>query len=112
MKSAQRSGAAPAAKSAPAFDPTDPFAEWERANARVENRQNTGSTAKAMGVGETSVKNSGAAVRRDAGASAPMQRPAAQTPPRPAAPAAAPKPAPSSTGSDDFDLDDILNEFK
>jgi len=112
VKSAQRSGAAPAAKSAPAFDPTDPFAEWERANARVENRQNTGSTAKAMGVGETSVKNSGAAVRRDAGASAPMQRPAAQTPPRPAAPAAAPKPAPSSTGSDDFDLDDILNEFK
>ncbi len=100
---------APAAKSAPAFDPADPFAEWERANARVESRQNTGSTAKAMGVNTQSAARPAA----PATPAAPVQRPAApQTPARPAAPAAAPKPAPKSSSADEFDLDDILNEFK
>ena len=117
-KTAQRK-TAPAAKSAPAFDPADPFAEWERANARVESRQNTGSTAKAMGVNAQSAARPAApAAREDAepAAAAPaasVQRPAApQTPARPAAPAAAPKPAPKSSSADEFDLDDILNEFK
>ena len=115
-KTAQRK-TAPAAKSAPAFDPADPFAEWERANARVESRQNTGSTAKAMGVNTQSAARPAApAAREDAAAAAPaasVQRPAApQTPARPAAPAAAPKPAPKSSSADEFDLDDILNEFK
>lgn len=100
---------APAAKSAPAFDPADPFAEWERANARVESRQNTGSTAKAMGVNTQSAARPAA----PAAPAASVQRPAApQTPARPAAPAAAPKPAPKSSSADEFDLDDILNEFK
>ena len=100
---------APAAKSAPAFDPADPFAEWERANARVESRQNTGSTAKAMGVNTQSAARPAA----PAAPAVPVQRPAApQTPARPAAPAAAPKPAPKSSSADEFDLDDILNEFK
>lgn len=108
---------APAAKSAPAFDPADPFAEWERANARVESRQNTGSTAKAMGVNaQSAAKPAAPAAREDAAAAAPaapVQRPAAPQPPaRPAAPAAAPKPAPKSSSADEFDLDDILNEFK
>lgn len=107
-KTAQRK-TAPAAKSAPAFDPADPFAEWERANARVESRQNTGSTAKAMGVNTQSAARPAA----PAAPAAPVQRPAApQTPARPAAPAAAPKPAPKSSSADEFDLDDILNEFK
>lgn len=110
---------------APAFDPADPFAEWERANARVESRQSSGSTARAMGVSEQPARKSAAPIVRDSGdapasapAPAPAQRPAPaapaapQTPPRPAAPAAAPKPAPRSTGGNDFDLDDILNEFK
>ena len=115
-KTAQRK-TAPAAKSAPAFDPADPFAEWERANARVESRQNTGSTAKAMGVNAQSAARTAApAAREDAAVAAPaasVQRPAApQTPARPAAPAAAPKPAPKSSSADEFDLDDILNEFK
>ena len=115
-KTAQRK-TAPAAKSAPAFDPADPFAEWERANARVESRQNTGSTAKAMGVNaQSAAKPAAPAAREDAAAAAPaapVQRPAApQTPARPAAPAAAPKPAPKSSSADEFDLDDILNEFK
>lgn len=107
-KTAQRK-TAPAAKSAPAFDPADPFAEWERANARVESRQNTGSTAKAMGVNTQSAARPAA----PAAPAASVQRPAApQTPARPAAPAAAPKPAPKSSSADEFDLDDILNEFK
>lgn len=115
-KTAQRK-TAPAAKSAPAFDPADPFAEWERANARVESRQNTGSTAKAMGVNtQNAARPAAPAAREDAAAAAPaasVQRPAApQTPARPAAPAAAPKPAPKSSSADEFDLDDILNEFK
>ena len=115
-KTAQRK-TAPAAKSAPAFDPADPFAEWERANARVESRQNTGSTAKAMGVNtQSAAKPAAPAAREDTAAAAPaasVQRPAApQTPARPAAPAAAPKPAPKSSSADEFDLDDILNEFK
>ncbi len=117
-KTAQRK-TAPAAKSAPAFDPADPFAEWERANARVESRQNTGSTAKAMGVNaQSAAKPAAPAAREDAepaaaAPAAPVQRPAVQqTPARPAAPAAAPKPAPKSSSADEFDLDDILNEFK
>ena len=115
-KTAQRK-TAPAAKSAPAFDPADPFAEWERANARVESRQNTGSTAKAMGVNtQNAARPAAPAAREDAAVAAPaasVQRPAApQTPARPAAPAAAPKPAPKSSSADEFDLDDILNEFK
>ena len=104
----RKSGTASAAKSAPAFDPADPFAEWERANARVESRQNTGSTAKAMGLNEQTVRKPAAPIQREdaeAPAAAPVQRPA------PAAPAA-PKPAERKPGGDDFDLDDILNEFK
>ncbi len=100
---AQRKGAA-AAASAPAFDPADPFAEWERANARVESRQNSGATAKAMGVNTQSAPKTAA---RET-----VEPAAAQTPARPAAPAAAPKTAPKSSSTDEFDLDDILNEFK
>ncbi len=100
---AQRKSTAPAAaKSAPAFDPADPFAEWERANARVESRQNA--TAKAMGVNTQSAPKTAA---RET-----VEPAAAQTPARPAAPAAAPKTAPKSSSADEFDLDDILNEFK
>lgn len=99
----QRKGAA-AATSAPAFDPADPFAEWERANARVESRQSSGATAKAMGVTTQSAPK--VAAREE------VEPAAAQTPAHPAAPAAAPKTAPKSGSADEFDLDDILNEFK
>ncbi len=109
---AQRKSTAPAAKSAPAFDPADPFAEWERANARVESRQNSGSAAKAMGV-NAGAQQSTPKTAEPAAAEIPAQRPAsAQTPARPASPAAAPKTTPKSSSADEFDLDDILNEFK
>lgn len=103
-----RKSTAPA-KAAPKADSSvDPFAEWERANARVESRQTMSSTAKAMGVEASKPKVSVPAVDAPAKAA-----PAAAPAPRPAAPAAksaAPKAAPAS--SDDFSLDDILNEFK
>ena len=114
------------APKAPAFDPADPFAEWERANARVESRQNNSYTAKAMGVAPEQPRKKAPVISEpavDAAAAAPAAQPAA-----PAAPAAAPKTQPAPTApkeapaaksapaakpaSDDFSLDDILSEFK
>lgn len=94
---AAQGAAAPAAKPAPAIDPADPFAEWERANARVEAQQKN-----------TSAVNAGmpaapAARPQPVKPAAPVEE---ATPVRPAAPAA--KPA----AGDDFDIDSILAEFK
>ena len=116
----------------------DPFAEWERANARVESRQTTSATAKAMGV--NSEKKSSAddddadllgfeapvVKRRTPGVAAQStaapKTEAAVAPKATAAPAAdssetvSAKPAAAAkkpaASSDDFSLDDILNEFK
>lgn len=104
-----RKSAAPAKAAPKAEASVDPFAEWERANARVESRQTTSSTAKAMGIEASTPKVSAPAVDAPAKAAstpAPAARPAAPVA-KPAAPA---KAAPVS--SDDFSLDDILNEFK
>lgn len=111
------------APKAPAFDPADPFAEWERANARVESRQNNSYTAKAMGVAPEQPRKKAPVI------SEPAVDAAAAAPAAPAAaPAAAPKTQPAATApkeapaaksapaakpaSDDFSLDDILSEFK
>lgn len=98
---------------APAYDSTDPFAEWERANARVESGRNTGATARAMGVEHTAPAKRIAESEETAPAArpaAPVSKPAAT----PTSAPAAPKPAKSASvdTSDDFSLDDILNEFK
>ena len=85
---AARQQQAPAApvQQAPAVDPADPFAEWERANSRVEAQKQ---------------------------AAAPVQpMPPVQQPVQPAAPAPAPAPAKKSSDGLDFDLEDILSEFK
>lgn len=118
-------------------DASDPFAEWEKANAKAESQRSSSYAAKAMGADApkyTPPVRQTAPQRRPAGeaqstartAAQPAQsytRPAAQpaqtaqpvqqpvrqsapAQPKPAQPAA---PAKSST---DFDLDDILNEFK
>lgn len=63
---------------APAHDPADPFAEWERAAAKTSAE--------------------------------PVKAPV--IPSAPAAPVMPTIPAPAPKASDDFDLDDILNEFK
>jgi len=99
-KRAAQQAAAPKAapKAAPAIDPADPFAEWERANARVEAQQKNGSAVKA-GMPAPAVAPKAAPV-------APVETPVA----KPAAPAPAPKAAPAA--EDEFDLDSILAEFK
>ena len=79
------------AQSAPVRE-DDPFAAWERANARVEASQSSSYAGRVM------------------------DKPSSQ--PRPVAPAPAPKaqpapaPQPKSAADDEFNLDDILAEFK
>ena len=110
-----KQGARKAAAAKPqtlAFDPSDPFAEWERANARVESRQNSSYTAKAMGVAQSETTQEQPrkktpiiteSTREDIPAAAPAAAPAAKpaassaSAARPAAPAA--KPAASSASA-------------
>lgn len=103
----ERPARKPATKpAAPTYDNADPFAEWERANARVESGRATGATARAMGVEPTAAKPAPA----DSAAPTRYAAPAASKPAAPK-PAAAPAPKPVEP-SEDFSLDDILNEFK
>ena len=90
----QQAPAAPAQK-APAVDPSDPFAEWERANSRVEAQ-----------------KQAAAPVQPAAPVQQPVQTPVQQQPAAPVPPAPAPAPAKKSSDGMDFDLEDILSEFK
>lgn len=101
-----------AKSAAPTYSAADPFAEWEKANARVEAGRTSSSTARAMGV-----EQSKRAADPKAEESASAERTATPAPAAAVAPAAkpaAPKAAPAKTveSSDDFSLDDILNEFK
>lgn len=91
---------APAAKQ-PAS--SDPFAEWERANARAGVQQRSAYAAAPVKAPAAQNAQTGAPA-----ASAQIQRPA----PVKAAPAEAPKPANPVDSSTEFSLDDILNEFK
>lgn len=127
---------------APQADQSDPFAEWEKANAKAETQRSSSYAARAMGADApkyTPPIRQSAPQRRPAAEAQTAARPAAQpaqsytrpaaqpaqtaqparqtapqqpvrqsvpAQPKPAQPAA---PAKSST---DFDLDDILNEFK
>lgn len=70
----------------PAFDSSDPFAEWEQANARARSGLENGSTAQAMGAAKRTPE-----VTR-------VEVPAERKPAEPV--------------FDDLDLDAILNEFK
>lgn len=129
------------------YDSKDPFAEWEKANAKVEAQRKNSYAAQATGVAPSysSPKPRYSAPGAAPKAAQPPRRPAAprapQAPVRPAAPAAdfpetvrtaapsprsaapvqrpvaPPSPAPQaaaklSGSGTDFDLDDILNEFK
>ena len=77
----------PAPQRAPAYDASDPFAEWERANARAGNQP------------------------RQAAPAPVRQQPVQQQIPQPA-PAPQPQAAPAKSGDMEFSLDDILAEFK
>ena len=99
-------------------NPADPFAEWERANAKVEAERGTNYASRAMGVSAASRPKPDAAPEE-----APVRK-AADKPvrvnPRPAPGQSAPaakqaepeKKRPVKQAGDDFDLDDILAEFK
>ena len=103
----------------------DPFAAWEMANARVEAERADDYAGRVMQT--PAPKNVGNIP--DAPAPAPVQKPAPAPQPKPAAPKAEPmpepkpvsapapvqKPAPApqaKSAEDDFDLDDILAEFR
>lgn len=97
-------------------NPSDPFAEWERANAQVEAKRQSDV---AELTGQTPTVSARPAYKPYTAQAAPRQQAApAPAPVRPAAPAApAPTrkaaPAKQETKSEDeFSLDDILNEFK
>lgn len=117
-EAAQRKPAAqPQRRPAPqsAVNAEDPFAEWEKANARASANANA-AYAKAAGA----VNKTKAAVSEEAqdafsdflaatSASAPK---AAAKKPAPAPQPVKPAPKAAPIADDDFDLDSILNEFK
>ena len=101
--------AAPAPASAPKaaarpVDPADPFAEWERANAR----------AAAQGVQPARPVVQQPVVQQPVVQQPVVQQPVVQQPAAPQpAPAPTPRPAaPAAPASEEFSLEDILNEFK
>lgn len=117
QRSAEYSGvsaSAPAfASSIPTYDSSDPFAEWEKANAAITAQKAAEADAAVKGV----MTDAPAEVRRPAPAreatpAAPVRKePAAPSP----APASKPEPAPvapAKSSDDAFSLDDILAEFK
>lgn len=86
----------------PAYNPADPFAEWERANAVQQPAARPAAFHPAAPVVNTEPQN----VRPAAPAPAPVQ-------PKPAPVQPAPKPAAKPVEAEtSFDLDDILAEFK
>ncbi len=140
-RSADRSQGAPARSAAPSRN-SDPFAEWEKANARVDAKRNGSYAARAMGTQSTqpsqgqarpvSQARPASPQQQAGGYRPPVQRPAQQGSVRPAqpsysqasqqpqsvpqqpAPQAAPRPQtkPETSSDSEFNLDDILNEFK
>lgn len=84
---------------------SDPFAAWEAANARVDEKRGTSYAGKAMGsTADSAARPSPAKPSGQRRAAAP-EAPAA----RPARPAPAPK---AEEPEEVFSLEDILNEFK
>ena len=110
VKPAPQAQAPKARQAAPAN--SDPFAAWERANARVDAQRAGSYAARAMDVPAQP------AAPQQPAYHPPVQRPvqqAATQTPAPAEPAvqpSAPQPKPAAPASTEFDLDDILNEFK
>ena len=101
---AARQQQAPAApvQQAPTVDPADPFAEWERANSRVEAQKQAAAPAHPKAPVQQPVQQP----------VQPQPQPPVQAPVQPQKSAAAPAPAKKSSDGLDFDLDDILSEFK
>ncbi len=104
--------AAPARKSESAE--ADPFAEWERANARVQGEQRSASPASrpaAQRPAQPVARPTAPAAKPAAPAARPATPAAKPAAPAPK-PAAKPAPAPEAEISEEFSLEDILAEFK
>ena len=105
------SGSSSKPQAAAAADEEDPFAAWERANAKaraVKERQSAVVQAAARPAAKTSAQAKPSAPAKPA--AAPSEKPAAKPAPKPAA-KPAPKPA-AKPAEEEFSLDDILNEFR
>lgn len=94
-------------QSAPVVDPSDPFAEWERANSRVEAQKNASVPAQKPSVPQPAPAPAARPVASAAPAQAPTPAPTSK-----AAPSVPSAPAKKASDGLDFDLEDILNEFK
>ena len=101
-------------------EPDDPFAEWERANAKARENSTTSDVAKAMNTTTGARPVARKAAPRPAQESAPARRPAPRQEqpsapvrkPASEAPVKKPQPQPAPVQqTDDFDLDSIMNEF-
>ena len=127
QKSAAPKGRASAAKAVQSDE--DPFAGWDRAEAKVEAAKKSAAAAAPAARSAASAQSAQArpaqrsvqpAAAKPA-AARPAARPAAQSSAKPAAAAAAkpaakpaPRPAakPAASSEEEFSLDDILNEFR
>ena len=110
----RRTASAPAERRQAVEPTSDPFAEWEKANARVNASRRTSFEEEPVQVQK---KAESAADNAFSEFTEPTSKPAARRSAptsQPTAPAAKPAPVQSSAPSadDEFDLDSILKEFK
>jgi hypothetical protein len=110
----RRTASAPAERRQAVEPTSDPFAEWEKANARVNASRRTSFEEEPVQVQK---KAESAADDAFSEFTEPTSEPAARrsaTTSQPTAPAAKPAPvqSPVPSADDEFDLDSILNEFK
>lgn len=104
---------APAPAPAPVVNPEDPFAEWEKANACVEEKKAEAVQAAVKPEAPKPAPAPAPAPKPEAPKPAPAPAPKPEAPkPAPApAPKPEPKPAPAET-TEEFSLEDILAEFR
>ena len=110
----RRAASAPAERRQTVEPSADPFAEWEKANARVNASRRTSFEEEPVPVQK---KAESAAADAFSDFTEPASKPAARRSAptsQPTAPAAKPAPvqSPAPSADDEFDLDSILNEFK
>ena len=97
----------------PTFDPADPFAEWERANAARKSTNVSMPVAPAEVVEEPVRPSRRSELKAEPKPAAPVEPEQPAVPETPVArPARKPAPAPVAEEPSSFDLDDILAEFK
>ena len=107
-ESVPQSAAAPQTRPTPA---EDPFAAWESANKRAEAARDDSYAGRVMNAPRTAPKAAPAEQPKPAPAPVQQPKPVAESAPAPQ-PKPAPAPQPASPAGEEFDLDDILAEFK